>query len=142
MTDLTIPAWESIELAVKTLLLTTYQPLIDLGADADTRVGGDYSYTAGEGFAFRIEKVSLSGNRFEGFFTVDIESWGDDYLDTESRAMDIDALLLGYPHVVEVDGHKWVFDTVSQNTGPQELPWEDDAVSRLGATYVILARRR
>jgi hypothetical protein len=141
MTDTDVKAWGSIELAVKTFLTQNYAALIAL-SDPGAAVGGDYSYNAGDGMYFRIEKTTSNSDRFGGTFVLDIETWGDDYLGTESRAMDIDALLLGYPHVVEVGAQTWVFDTVSQNTGPQELPWEDDAVSRLGATYVITARRR
>ena len=33
-------------------------------------------------------------------------------------------------------------NAVFQNVGVFELPWEDDTVNRLGATYVIIARRR
>jgi hypothetical protein len=138
----TIQAWGSIELAVKALLTTSYDELIALGPDADERVGGDFDFTAGDGWFVRIGLVDSRSDRFGGSFTFDLETWGDDYLDTQSRANRLDALVLGYPHVVEVDGSTWVFDTVSQNTGPRELPWEDDAVTRLGATYVITARRR
>jgi hypothetical protein len=142
MTDTTIKAWGSIELAVKTLLTTSYDELVALGPDADARVGGDFDFSTGGGWYIRLGLVDSRSDRFGGSFTFDLETWGDDYLDSESRANRLDALVLGYPHVVEVDGSTWVFDTVSQNTGPRELPWEDDAVTRLGATYVITARRR
>lgn len=133
----------SIEKAVRALLLTQWEPLVDLGPDAGPRVGGDLAYDpAAMDFYVRIDKVDIATDRFEGDFTIDLEVFGVNYLETESRSLDIEALLLGYPHVVEVDGKTWVFDRVSQNTGPDELPWESDEVSRLGATYVITARRR
>ena len=136
-----IQSFGSIERAVKAFLLQRYQPLIDLGADADARVGGDLAFEPATGWYIRIDKVGGSSDRFEGDFVVDIEVFGANYLETESHALDIEALFLGYPHVVEVEDRMVVFDRVSQNTLPDELPWEDDEVTRLGATYVITARR-
>lgn len=141
----TVKPFGSIETALKAFLLASYQPLIDLEpAEADARVGGDLAYdSAAMDFYIRIDKVPGGrSDRFEAAFIVDVEVFGVNYLETESRSLDIEALLLGYPHVVEVGDKTWVFDAVSQNTGPDELPWEDDEVSRLGATYVIIARRR
>ncbi len=134
----------SIEPAVKAFLLANYPPLVALDPDAAAAlVGGDLAYDPEtQDFYIRIDKVYTQADRFEGDFTVDIEVFGVNYLETESRSLDIDALLLGYPHVVEGEDGIVVFDRVSQNTGPDELPWEDDEVSRLGATYVITARRR
>jgi hypothetical protein len=135
----------SIERAVKAFLLTYYQPLAALDPeDADLRVDGDLAFDpAATPWYIRVDKVPGSrATRFEGDFVIDVEVFGTNYIETESHALDIEALFLGYPHVVEVEGQKWVFDTVSQNTGPDDLPWESDEVSRLGATYVITARRR
>lgn len=132
-----------IERAVKVFLLRDYAPLAHMPlADADRHVGGDLAFDPSLEFYIRIDKVSSSADRFGGDYTVDIEVFGDDYLETESRSLDLEALLLGYPQVVEVDGRTVVFDEVSQNSGPDDLPWEDDEVHRLGATYVITARRR
>ena len=140
----TVKPFGSIETALKALLLAKYPPLVDLGSAAAARVGGDLAYDAATmDFYIRLDKVPGGRNdRFGGAFIVDVEVFGVNYLETESRSLDIEALLLGYPHVVEVGDKTWVFDTVSQNTGPDDLPWEDDEVSRLGATYVITARRR
>lgn len=127
----------SIELAVKALLVDGYEPA------TEDNVGGSLDYQVGQGLYIRVDKVPGGrSDRFGGDFVVDLEVFGVNYLETESHALDIEALLLGYPHVVEVDGRTVVFDEVSQNSGPDELPWEDDEVSRLGATYVITARRR
>lgn len=144
MTDTTIQSWGSIELAVKALLLAKYQPLVDLGADAGARVGGDLDFDADtQDFYIRLDKVpGGNSDRFGGTFVIDVEVFGSNYLETESRSLDIESLLLGYPHVVEAGSKTWVFDSVSQNVGPDDLPWEDDSVARLGATYVITARRR
>lgn len=133
-----------IEKTLKQFFLENYEPVASIQdpAERDAAVGGDLSYEKGMDFYIRIDKVASSADRFEGAYTVDVEVFGRNYLETESRALDIEALLLGYPHVVEVEGRTWVFDEVSQNSGPDELPWDDDEVSRLGATYVIIARRR
>lgn len=148
MTNIVKP-FGSIEKALAALLVAglpnadwTQADWDDLTGDGDGLVGGDLAYEREQPWYIRIDKVSGRSDRFEGDFTLDVEVFGINYLETESRSLDIEALLLGYPHVVEVEGSTWVFDTVSQNTIPDELPWEDDEVSRLGATYVITARRR
>lgn len=143
MTDTTIKSWPSFALGIKNFLLNNFVDITALAEPyRDARVGGDLSFTTGDGWYIRVGEVIPSSDRIGGSFTFDLEIFGDDYLDTDSRASRLDALVLGYPHVVEVEDRTWVFDTVSQNTGPRELPWEDDEVTRLGATYVITARRR
>lgn len=143
MTDTTIKAWGPFLRGVKALLETSLPDITGLPeADRDGRVGGDFSFERKDGWYIRLGLIDSTSDRIGGQFVFDLEVWGDDYADAESRANRVDALILGYPHVVEVDDYKWVFDTVSQNTGPRELPWEDDEVTRLGATYVITARRR
>lgn len=117
-----------------------------LGLDDDTslaRVGGNFAYDPPMPWYVRIDSVFRKTNRLEGDFTFDVEVFAPADGDAaESVSDDLEALLLGYPHVVEVDEAKVIIDTVSQNSGPRELPWEDEAVTRLGATYVITARRR
>lgn len=142
MSNVVTPWATPAALAFKALIMTLPEIVALPEADRDARVGGEFSFATGDGWYFRVELVNSAADRFEGDFVFDLETWGDAYLDTDSRANRVDALVLGYPHVVEVDGHTWVFDKVSQNTGPRDLPWEDDAVTRLGATYVITARRR
>ena len=145
ITDTTIKPFGSVDRALLALLTT--QPLQIGAAEPATapeaQVGGDFAYDPSMPWYIRIDKVP--GGRsdwYQGDFVVDIEVFAADYLLAESVAFAIEALLLGYPHVVEVDGRKVVFDEVSQNASPAELPWEDDSVSRLGSTYVITARRR
>jgi hypothetical protein len=133
-----IKPFGSIELAVRELLLANV-------TDATPeQVDGDFAYDpATMPFFIRIDKVpGTSTDRFGGDFAIDVEVFGVNYLEVESQALDIEALLLGYPHVVRVGDLTWVFDEVTQNSSPNELPWEDDEVTRLGATYVITARRR
>jgi hypothetical protein len=124
-------------------LLLAYDGMPEDPDEALARVGSTFDYTPDLPWYIRIDKVFQRTSRLEGQFTFDIEVFGPaDTSDAESVSSGIEALVLGYPHVVEVDGVKFVFDTVSQNSGPTELPWEDEAVTRLGATYVITARRR
>lgn len=81
-------------------------------------------------------------DQIQGWAVLDIDCYARDYDTAESAAFDVEALLLGYPHVVEVGGRTVVIDSVEQNIGPADRPWEDDSVYRIGATYVITARRR
>ena len=128
-----ITALPSIEVALEAWLRATFQL-------ADDLVGGDLLGTPPAGY-IRIAKVSQSSTRFEGDFVVDIEVFDPSYLTAESRALDIDAALLGYPHVVEVGQEKVVFDEVTNNAGPAEAFWDDPEVSRILSTYVITVRR-
>ena len=111
-------------------------------ADARTRIGSRLDYDKALPFYIRIDQLPGRSDQLGGFFVFDVEVFAQaDSGVAESVAGHLEALLLGYPHVVEVDDEKLVFDRVTQNTGPHELPWEDDGTDRLGATYVITARR-
>lgn len=90
----------------------------------------------------RIAKVPGGrSDRLEGTTVVDIEVFDPSYLAAESRALDIEAFLLGYPHIVEVDSKRVVIDEVEQNAGPAEVFWDDPSVSRILSTYVVTVRR-
>lgn len=136
----------SMERAVMSLIKT--RGLVDIDGNEievpDEQVGGDFGYDPDAmPWYIRIDRVpGGSSDRLQGDFVIDLEVFGSDYLLTESVAYALEALVLGYPHVVEVEGRKVVFDDVTQNVGPADLPWEDDSTHRLGATYVITARRR
>lgn len=134
----------SLERALMALLLRDFEHNGERLADHPERVGGDLAYDAAAmPWFIRIDRVpGGSAGRLEGRTVIDLEVFSGDYLLAESVAFDLEALALGYPHVVEVEGRKVVFDDVTQNVGVADLPWEDDSVYRLGATYVITARRR
>lgn len=89
----------------------------------------------------RIEKFAGNANRLEGDFVFDVEVFSPSYNRADSVASDLDALLLGYPHRVELEDRTVIFDSVGQNKYPSEIPWDDDRVHRLQGTYVITARR-
>ena len=107
------------------------------------RVGGDFAFDP-ETMPWYIRIDRIPGGRagqIQGSQIVEVEVFSQDYLVADSLAFAIDALALGYPHVVEVDGRKVVLDRVFQNMGPADLHWEDDSVFRIGATYSITMRR-
>lgn len=141
----TMKPFSSIEIAMMALI--ERDGLVVDGVDTpvpDPQVGGDFAYDPETmPWYIRIDKVpGGSSDRLQGDFVLDLEVFGADYLLTESVAFALEALVLGYPHVVEVGDRKVVFDDVTQNSGVADLPWEDDSTYRLGATYVITARRR
>jgi hypothetical protein len=142
----TVKPFSSMERAVLTLIEREGLTLLD-GTHLpvpEAQVGGDFGYDPDVmPWYIRIDKVpGGSADRFQGDFVIDLEVFGQDYFLTESVAFALGALVLGYPHVVEVDDRKVVFDDVTENVGPADLPWEDDSTYRIGATYVITARRR
>lgn len=92
-------------------------------------------------FFVQVQKVPGRATALEATLVVDIDVFARDPDEAESRSLDIEGVLLGYPHVVRVDGRTVVIDSVTQNTGPAELPWKDDSVTRMGATYAIHIRR-
>jgi hypothetical protein len=128
----------SVELAVMELLVRDYAPL-----DMD-HIGGEMPGTVDPWYV-RVDKIP--GGRtdsFEGAFLLDIEVFASDYLNAEKILHDIEGLLLahGY-HVVISGGRRWVFDSVFQNSGVADLPWDGgDDTFRLGSTYTLGFRRQ
>ena len=140
---MTVKPFTSMERAALALLERDLVFEADALSEHPERVGGDFAFKGSMPWYIRIDRVpGGSADRLEGDFVLDIETFSRDYTVAESLAFAIEALLLGYPHVVEVDGRKVVFDSVTENQGPADIPWEDEAVHRLLATYVITARRR
>lgn len=135
---MTVKPFTSVERAVLALFERDYTEV-----PGDPRVGGNFpGEVAADDYFIEIDKVGGRSDRFEGDFVLDIGVYSGSYSLAESVAFELEALLLRYPHVVEVDGKKVIFDYVEQNQVPAEAPWDDDAVHRLLATYVITARRR
>lgn len=136
MTDLTIQPFPAFELFVKQLV-------VDNIDDADdSNVGGDLAYEATDAFYIRIKRFAGSTNKLEGRFIFDVEAFAANWQVAESLASSIEALLLGSPHRVTVGDQLMIFDEVIENVGIFEMPWDDDTVTRLGATYSLVARRR
>lgn len=131
-----IKPFSPIERTALALIERDFEPV----RDHPGRVGGDLPGSLSELYV-RLEKVGGRSDRFEGDFILDVECFHPDYSSAENAALALEALLLGYPHVVEVNGRRVVLDEVQQNQGPSETHWDDDSVHRLLATYVITARR-
>lgn len=137
-----LPSWGTWDRAVLALILT-YDGMPEDQTQALARVGGLFDYDGSTPWYVRIDRIFSQSGQLEGVFTYDIEVFAPaDGTLAESVSDDLEALLLGYPHVVEVEDETFVFDTVFQNSGRRPLPWEDESVTRLGATYAITARRR
>lgn len=120
-----------IERAVKALIETKY-------AEADGRVIGDFSYTAGDGFAVWIGLVpGGAADQTEGEWVVDVDVFADTYNEAMGRSLMLETVLIGARHVTEV----MRIDNVYQNASPAERPWDDEQVFRVGATYTVTARR-
>lgn len=121
------------------LLLANAEHIPGLAA---ARVGGDFAYNRKSmPFYVRIESLPGSSWQLGADLVIDVEVFAQRYLEAEDRSFDIERIALGYPHVVRVDGRTVVLDKVTLNTGPAELPWSDEGVTRMGATYVISIRR-
>lgn len=126
-------AFKPIELTIKALIEARL-------AGATGRVGGDLSYTADQDFYVWIGLIPGGGSsdRTSGTWTADIDVFGTSYLDSMRRALELEDVLLnarGFRH----DGQQ--IDVVFQSANPHEGFWDDDAVTRISATYVFSARR-
>lgn len=136
----TVKPFGPVERALLTLIVERLdaEPPVSLAL-----VGGDFAYDPETmPYYIRIDKVpGGTTGQLQGDFIVDLEVFAPDYGTAESLAFSLEALVLGYPHSVVVDGRKVVLDSVDQNSGVADLPWEDDSTYRLGATYVITLRR-
>jgi hypothetical protein len=131
--------YANIELVVRNLLRSA----LYLQEGEFNRIGRDAIGDLGtRPWYVRVMKVAgSSGDRLEGDFMLDVETFAKDYNLADSLARGIEAVLLGYPHVVGVDTARVVIDSVYQNTGPHEVPWEDPTVNRILATYTFTVRR-
>lgn len=135
---MTIQPFGLIEMAVKELIEAKYTP-------ASGKVGGDLSYTPSadpaEDLYVWVGLIPGAGaaDQIEGTWAVDIDTFGTDYKATMDHALALEAMLL------TPGGHRtdtMRVDSVVQNGSPSEVPWDDDSVFRISATYVFTARRR
>lgn len=121
-----------IEKALKELLATK----LEIPAAS---VGGDLSFDASvDDFYVWLGLVSGQTTAVDGYWTIDIDVFDQHYAQAMTRALAIEAALLGR------GGHRTSLmrlDNVSQNEVPMERPWEDDNAYRIGATYTFVARR-
>lgn len=129
---MTTPApFPMIEIALK--------ELIERDLDAEGKVGGDLSYDPSTDFYIWIGLVpGGASNVLEGTWVVDIDVFSKGYGTSMDKSLALEALLL------KPGGHRTTvmrIDSVFENIGPTERPWDDDAVFRVGGTYAFAARR-
>lgn len=124
-------AFGLIEVAVKQILER------DL-VGAAGKIGGDLSYDGSSDFYVWLGLVpGGSSDQIAGDFVMDIDVFAGDYRSAMSKALAIEALLVGRHHRSD----EMRIDRCLENIGPAERPWDDDNVFRVGATYVFTARR-
>lgn len=120
-----------IEQAVKELIVTEYAP--PAGS-----VGGDPGYKHGDDLFIWISLIpGGSTDQVYGEWILDIDVLAPNYGDAMRHSLALEAILVGPRHSTSV----MRIDNVYQNEGPAERPWDDEQVSRVGATYVFTARR-
>lgn len=125
------------------VLRALFRDRLNLVTDEEqARVGRDLLGTPPEPWYVRVQIVPGGGaDKIQGDVVLDVEVFGRDYLEADSLAGDLEAILLGYPHVVEVGEETVVIDSVDLNVRPHETFWDDETVTRILATYVITMRR-
>ncbi len=85
----------------------------------------------------RVMRIGGGRSQLSDFSTVDVDVFAGGYSAAEALAEQIDEWLCGPPPGVAL------FDAVSCEVGPRELPWADGVrVRRWGATYQVMTRRR
>lgn len=98
-----------------------------------------------EGGLLFLRAVRVGGidNRITDHAAIDCDIFALTYAAASDGAEILRGVLLGYPHRVgSTNGTGGVvIDSVFTEIGPRELPWENGAVRRFGATYQLSARR-
>ena len=121
-----------IELALKELIVDRYPA-------AENKLGGDLSYERGQGLYVWYGLVpGGSSSQTEGEWIVDIDTFADSYGAAMQASLALEAGLLS-PSYARTSLLR--IDSITQNESPSERPWDDEAVFRVGATYVFTARR-
>lgn len=128
---MTVNPFPLVEKAVKELVEAKYPAAVG-------KVGGDLSYTPDQDFYVWIGLIpGGQTTEVDGTWIVDLDVFSTSYSDAMTRALAIEALLIGPRHVTAT----MRLDNCYQNAAPSDRPWDDDTVYRVGATYVFTARR-
>lgn len=127
-----IPPFPIVEKAIRQVIETGYAP-------ASGKTGGAPTYKVGQSLYVWISRIPGGGGSDEinGSWAVDIDCFAPDFAQAMTHANAIEALLLARSHRSTVMN----LDRTYQNESPAERPWDDESVSRVGATYVFTARR-
>lgn len=129
-----IQPFPSIEKALKTVIEDRYP-------EASGHVGGDLQTVPVDGSIYVWLGLVPGGginDQTSGQWTIDVDVFARDYSSAMMHASGIEAMLLASPHRTD----EIIIDSVFQNQSPAERPWDDDNVYRVGATYVLTARRK
>lgn len=128
---MTIQPWPIVEKAIRELVEDKYAP-------ADGHAGGAPSYEAGDDIYVWISRVPGGGSdEISGEWIVDIDCFAPTFGEAMTHANALEAIFLARMHSTSVMN----LDRTRQNESPTERPWDDESVSRVGATYVFTARR-
>lgn len=139
MTSILAP-FKNIEQAVLDLAIVTMSDRIP---DA-THTGTKTPATLADVLEFvRCRRVGGQDDRVTDFGVYDVDYFAPTYDAGERGAKILQGVLLGYPHRVGGTNGAGgvVIDYVFTERSPVELPWENEAIRRFGATYQLSARR-
>ena len=130
----TIQPFPSIEKALKQVIEMNYP-------EANGHTGGDLQTVPVDGSIYVWLGLVPGGgvnDQTSGQWTIDVDVFARDYNSAMMHASGIEAMLIDSPHRTD----EIIIDSVFQNQSPTERPWDDDSVYRVGATYVLTARRK
>lgn len=83
----------------------------------------------------RARRIGGSRSRVTDYPTVSIDVFADSYTDAETLAENIAQWLTGPPPPIAV------FDRVTYDVAPREIPWGDERIYRFQAQYTVETRR-
>jgi len=130
-----------VQEVVRALLLAELE--VD-GEPADPRRVGPYPgvKTVYDPYYISIEADTGSADYFGQRTPVDIDVFAPRVATAKTIAFAINLILLRYPWSVRVDADRnYVIDEVTDAGTPTSMPWDDNSVRRLGASYTISLRR-
>lgn len=131
---MSIQPFPLIEAAFTEVVETLYAP-------AQGNTGGDLSYNGTDALYVMIGLVPGAGStdQTSGSWAIDVDVFAPSYAAAMSASLALESALLTGRFVAANTG--MILDNVYQNSAPAERPWADDNSFRVGATYVVTARR-
>lgn len=89
-----------------------------------------------------ITELSGFADYFEQSVSVDIDVFAPTRAVAKMWAFDIQLMLLRYPWSVSLGANSsCTIDSVTCDSTPKSMPWDDEAIRRQGATYNLTLRR-
>lgn len=118
-----------VELALIELITSQYPAAVG-------NIGGDLAYDGGPLYV-QISLVGGSTDQVYGEWILDVDCFAPSYIEARQHSLLLEAILIGPRHMTST----MRLDNCYQNEAPTERPWDVEAQSRVGATYVFTARR-